>query len=373
MRIGIDAKRAVYNSRGLGNYSRDLIRILTEQHPENSYLLFYAKKNKTALMNFPTNCQTIEPSSPLYRRLPSMWRSFGIPLDYHRQELDIYHGLSNEIPYQFGKNNTRTVLTMHDLIFLKFPELYPWIDQKIYRRKYLSSCKRADQIISISNQTKQDLLELTNLDEKKVVVIHQGCNPIFRLASNATKLSDIRTKYSLPDSYILTVGAIEERKNQMLIVKSLHQNKLDLPLIIVGKSVGSWQRDMELQISKLGLSNQVHFLNDVPNEDLPAIYQCSSLFVYPSLYEGFGIPLLEALNSGIPVISSRGSCLEEAGGPGSLYIDPNDSEELAMAIKLVLFDTERRKQMILAGYDHADLFSDKNIADKVNDVYLSLK
>lgn len=373
MRIGIDAKRAVYNSRGLGNYSRDLIRILAEQHPEHSYLLFYAKTTKTALLDCPPQCQEIEPKSPFFKRLPSLWRSFGIPADYNRLHLDIYHGLSNEIPFQFGKKTTRTVLTMHDLIFLKFPELYPWIDQKIYRQKYLSSCTRADRIIAISHQTKQDLMELAYMDEKKIQVIHQGCNPIFRIASSSEKLTEVRKKYNLPNSFILTVGAIEERKNQLLIVKALHESKMDIPLIIVGKPVGNWQREMEQHISKLGLSKQVVFLHDVPNDDLPAIYQCSALFVYPSFYEGFGIPLLEALNSGVPVISSKGSCLEEAGGPGSLYIDPKEREELALAMTQVLFDTVRREHMIHDGYLFAEQFSDKNIADKVNDVYLSLQ
>lgn len=372
MRIGIDAKRAVYNSRGLGNYSRDLIRILTEQHPEHLYLLFYAKSSKTALLERPAQCQVIEPKNLLSKQLPSLWRSFGIPAEYDRLQLDIFHGLSNEIPYQFGKKTTRTVLTMHDLIFLKFPELYPWIDQKIYRQKYLSSCKRADQVIAISQQTKQDLIEFADMDENKIKVIHQGCNPIFRSPAKTETLCDVRKKYNLPDSYILTVGAIEERKNQLSIVKALFAGKIDLPLIIVGKSVGNWQREMEHHITKMRLSHQVFFLNDVPNEDLPSIYQQSSLFVYPSFYEGFGIPLLEALNSGVPVISSKGSCLEEAGGPGSIYIDPRECEELAVAMNQILFDSKRREQMIREGYEYAELFSDKNIADKVNDVYLSL-
>lgn len=373
MRIGFDAKRAVYNSRGLGNYSRDLIRILTEQHPEHSYLLFFAKTTKKTLLDCPSYCQTIKPNGMLYKHIPSLWRSFGIPADYDRLQLDIYHGLSNEIPYQFGKKKTRTVLTMHDLIFLKFPELYPWIDQKIYRQKYISSCKRADSIIAISHQTKQDLIELADMDEKKIKVIHQGCSPIFGLASTTEMLDKVQNKYNLPPSFILTVGAIEERKNQMLIVEALHAGKMDIPLIIVGKAVGNWQLEMEHRISEMGMANRVIILNDVPNEDLPSLYQRASLFVYPSFYEGFGIPLLEALHSGVPVISSKGSCLEEAGGPGSVYIDPKNCDELAFVMEQLLFDTNRREQMIRDGYQYAAMFSDKNIADKVNDVYLSLR
>lgn len=372
MRIGIDAKRAFYNSRGLGNYSRDLIRILTELHPEHAYLLFCAKKAKKPLMDCPLQSQIVEPTSFFYKQFPTLWRSVGIPSEYSRQRLDIYHGLSNEIPYQFGKSATRTVLTMHDLIFLKFPELYPWVDQKVYLEKYLSSCKRADSIIAISQQTKQDLMELADIDENKINVIHQGCNPIFRSATSLEKQAEVCKKYNLPQTFILNVGAIEERKNQMLIVEALFKSKLDVPLVIVGRPVGNWQQELEQQISRMGLTSRVIFLNDVPTIDLPALYQLSSLFVYPSFYEGFGIPLLEALTSGIPVISSKGSCLEEAGGPGSIYIDPRDAIELGDSIDQILSNSPKREQMVQDGYLWAEQFSDKNIADKVMNVYSSL-
>jgi len=372
MHIGIDAKRAIYNSRGLGNYSRDLIRILTEQYPEHSYLLFCAKMARTSLMDCPNTCKIIEPRNTFYKRFPSLWRSVGIPSEYERQQLDIYHGLSNELPYKLGKSSTRTVLTMHDLIFLKFPKLYPWIDQIIYREKYLSSCKRADSIIAISQQTKQDLIDLAGVDENKIKVIHQGCNPLFRKQYSSEQLSEVCKKYNLPKDFILTVGAIEERKNQFLIVEALREGRLDLPLVIVGRPVGSWQQVLEQRISEIELTGRVIILNNVPTMDLPALYRLSSLFVYPSLYEGFGIPLLEALTSGVPAISSKGSCLEEAGGSGSIYIDPLDASELGVAMNQILSDMQKRKQMVQDGYQHAEKFSDKAIAEKVMGIYSSL-
>lgn len=372
MHIGIDAKRAIYNARGLGNYSRDFIRILTEQYPNHSYRLFYARMSKTALMDCPTTCKIIKPETRFYERFPSLWRTVGIPKHYKLEQLDIYHGLSNELPYGQGKSSTRTVLTMHDLIFLKFPKLYSCVDQLLYREKYLSSCKRADSIIAISQQTKQDLMELADVDECKINVIHQGCNPIFLKQTSSALLSEIRKKYNLPKEFILTVGAIEERKNQFLIVEALREEKLDFPLVIVGRSVGNWQQLLEQRIAKIGLTGRVIILNDVPTTDLPPLYRLSTLFVYPSLYEGFGIPLLEALVSGIPVISSRGSCLQEAGGPGSIYVDPLDASELGAAMNQLLSDTLKREQMVQNGYLHAKQFSDKAIADKVMAIYSSL-
>lgn len=372
MRIGFDAKRAIYNTRGLGNYSRDLLRILTEYFPEHLYLLFFAKSAKTPLMDCPLHCQIVEPNTSFYKQFPTLWRSIGIPSEYSRQQLDIYHGLSNEIPYQFGNSSTRTVLTMHDLIFLKFPELYPWFDQKIYQGKYLNSCKRADSIIAISKQTKKDLIELAGIDENKINVIYQGCNPIFRVSASSEMQAEVRKKYNLPDTFILNVGAIEERKNQLLIVEALCNSKLDIPLVIVGRPVGNWQQELDHHIARMGLKSRVIILNDVPTLDLPALYQLSSLFVYPSFYEGFGIPLLEALNSGIPVISSKGSCLEEAGGPGSIYIDPRNAAELGNELDMILSDKPKREKMIQEGRLWVEQFSDKNIAEKVMNVYSSL-
>jgi glycosyltransferase involved in cell wall biosynthesis len=372
MRIGFDAKRAFYNSRGLGNYSRDLIRILSEQNPENSYLLFYAKIDKEPLMTCPPHCEVALPQNSFYEWCPSLWRTAGISTEYHRQKLDIFHGLSNEIPFQLGKSSTRTVLTMHDLIFFKFPELYPWIDQFIYQKKYLSSCNRADKIIAISEQTRQDLIELAGIEESRIAVVHQGCNPIFQQKVAEEQILEIRKKYHLPEQFMLNVGAIEERKNQSMIVEAMAEGKLDLPLVIVGRSVGNWGEELNQRIANLNQSSNVHILNNVPTSDLPALYRMASIFVYPSSYEGFGIPILEALTCGTPVVTSQGSCFEESGGPGSLYVNHRDPSALAFALNQVLSDSSKRSQMIQDGFIHAKNFSDENIAKNLMAVYTSL-
>jgi glycosyltransferase involved in cell wall biosynthesis len=372
MRIGFDAKRAFNNTRGLGNYSRDLIRILTTEHPENGYWLFNAKKKQPHLMEEPDNCSMVEPGTFAGRHFPSLWRSFGIPSDCKRLNLDIYHGLSNEIPYFFGNHSAKTVLTIHDLIFLKFPKLYPRFDRAIYKQKYLSSCSRADSIIAISQQTKNDLLEFTTVEEDRITVIYQGCNPVFQVKPTTGQLDLIRQKYNLPASFVLNVGAIEERKNHKRIIEALHFCKLDVPLVIVGRPVGDWMERLKQIVHAYGMEHQVLFLCDVPTSDLPALYSMSSLFVYPSLYEGFGIPILEAITCGVPVISSRGSCLEEAGGSDSIYIDAKDAEELGHAIGLILMDSSLKMKMSEKGLAHAALFSDASIASRTMQLYQSL-
>ncbi len=372
MRIGFDAKRAFHNKRGLGNYSRDLIRILSNEFPENEYVLFNPRETKTPLLECPPGCIQITPSSPLDKKFPSFWRTFQIPKSYKQLELDIFHGLSNEIPFSLKGSKTHTVLTLHDLIFIKYPQLYPLTDRILYKSKYLNSCKRADSIIAISHQTKNDLIELTDIDPQKISVIHQGCNPLFHITPTADQKKVVQKKYGLPENYILNVGAIEERKNQRKIVEAMQHSNIDIPLVLVGRPVGNALQELMQVISACKMEKQVLILTDVPTLDLPAIYSLSSLFVYPSLYEGFGIPLLEALTIGVPVISSNGSCLEEAGGSGSVYIDPTDAEALGHSIKTILSDDMKRNVMIESGFEHAANFSDQRIATKIMAVYASL-
>lgn len=372
MRIGFDAKRAFNNTRGLGNYSRDLIRIMLEHYPNNAYFLYSASEKIRFISELVGNASIVHPQNAVWNTFPSVWRSFGIPFQYEAKELDIFHGLSNEIPMNLTKRKTKTVLTMHDLIFLKMPELYNIPDRILYRKKYLGSCERADAVIAISEQTKKDLIEFTQMDENKISVIHQGCNPIFYQEVHQEAIKRVKEKHQLPEQYFLTVGAIEARKNHGLIVEALKISKIDMPLVIIGRPSGDGLIQLQKLISDHHLQDQVLIRQQIPTEDLPAIYHAAALFVYPSLYEGFGIPLLEALNCGVPVIGSKGSCLEEAGGPSSKYIDPYNAEELADTMTQICSNNELRNQMIQDGYQHTMKFSDQVIASKINDLYEKL-
>jgi len=371
MKIGFDAKRAFYNTRGLGNYSRDTIRILSEKQSENEFYLFTPKIRDSIPFQYGRNTQIIQPEGVLFKKNPSLWRTFFMSNDINRLNLDIYHGLSHELPVGIEKTSTRSVVTMHDVIFLKFPELYTWIDRRLYKKKYLQSCQIADKIIAISEQTKNDLIEFANIDEKKINVVYQGCNPIFLKEVHAEKLKLIQNKYQLPKEYLLNVGAIEKRKNQELIIQALAHGRIDIPLIIVGKPT-DYFLELKKLVKELHVESKVIFLTNVPTEDLPAIYQLSSLFVYPSIFEGFGIPILEAIHSKIPVITSKGSCFEETGGAESCYVNHKSVEELIAAIESILGHTEKRKKMIEAGTVHAKNFSDDCISTNIMKVYQSI-
>lgn len=368
MKIGLDAKRAFNNFRGLGNYSRDTIRIISSQLPENQYFLFTPKIYPSLDFSFGGNCSVIQPYSAGGKFFSSLWRTFGITECARKRHLDVYHGLSHELPYGIEKTRIRTIVTIHDLIFMKFPELYPLIDRTLYKMKYLRSCRIADKVVAVSEQTKQDLMELSGIEEEKIIVIYQGCSPIFRQYISDTSKENIRLKYQLPNNFVLNVGAIEKRKNQKLILDALLVCRLDFPLVIVGRET-EYTNFLKEYIRKHRLEQRVTLLSNVPMRELPAIYQMASLFVYPSLSEGFGIPIIEAMQSGLPVIAATGSCLEESGGEGSLYVSPNDAYELAEQISNVLENDNLRKQMLEKNKSHLFLFSDETIAGKLKKIY----
>ena len=368
MKIGFDAKRAFYNQRGLGNYSRDVIRILSEQADDNDYYLLTPSTKKAIHFPLRSNCRIIRPAGSFWTTFSSTWRTFGQCKEISETALDIYHGLSHELPYGIEKCNVRTVVTMHDVIFLKHPELYPFFDRHTFRMKYSRACRIADEIIAISQQTKQDLIDCLNIDERRIEVVYQGCHPVFKQRIDAETQKEVRLKYNLPASYMLIVGAIERRKNHELILRAMNVGKPELPLVVIGRPSEYLKTLMQL-IASYQLTDKVFFRYPVETCDLPAVYQSSSLFVYPSLYEGFGIPVLEALTSGVPVITSKGSCFEETGGNAVCYVLPDDADELAAAICRITANSELAAQMAENGRLHAASFSDESIAKSLMAIY----
>lgn len=371
MKIGFDAKRAFNNQRGLGNYSRETIRILTSLAPENQYFLFTPSIDSNIGYLSPETANILS-SGKSTKLSQAFWRTFGITKEAEKLGLDIYHGLSHELPSGIEKTNIRTVLTMHDMLFVKHPEMFPAFDRMLYRKKYLRSCHVADRIIAVSEQTKRDLLELTGIDDNNVEVVYQGCRSEFKAKVSEEQKKQLKEKYRLPDHFLLNVAAIEPRKNQMLILKALATGKIDMPLVIAGKKT-DYQKELLTYVEHHGLQSQVTVLPDIPNTDLPTLYQSASLFIFPSLYEGFGIPIVEALVSGLPVVAATGSCLEESGGPDSIYVSPHDENELAERIRQLLDDETRQETMIQRGHEYAERFSDAAICQHITRIYNNLR
>jgi glycosyltransferase involved in cell wall biosynthesis len=366
MKIGFDGKRITQNFTGLGNYSRFILHILTQYYPNNQYSVFSPSQPKKNLhFSESTSINFYYPKKPF---LKSVWRSFGIVKDLKKEKIDIFHGLSNEIPFRLKTSNIASLVTIHDLIFYRYPQYYPFIDRKIYEFKVRFACKHANKIIAVSEQTKRDLIHFLGIEEAKIEVIYQNCNPIFSTKLSAEEKEEIKRNYQLPNEYLLNIGSIETRKNALLIVKALKELDSNIHLVLIGKDT-PYSQIIKDYVNNNDLNHRVNFLKNVAFKDLPGIYQQAAIFIYPSEFEGFGIPIVEALSSGVPVIAATGSCLEEAGGMGSIYIDPKNHHELANQIKLVLSNKEIRENMIHMGYEHIKKFTNQNIAEKLIKLY----
>jgi len=369
MKIGYDGKRAANNLTGLGNYSRSLIEHLAHQFPLNQYLVYSPKVKQAKQIDTFFEKENIELKLP--QNGGFLWRSLNILKDLARDEIQIYHGLSHEIPFAIQHTRIKSIVTIHDLIFLRFPQYYKFIDRKLYEWKSKSACKRANKIIAISEKTKADIIDLYGIHPKKIEVIYQSCDDSFKTPLPKETLSRIKAAYKLPEKYILNVGTIEERKNLKLAVQALKEISEDFKLVVIGKQT-AYFKTVEKEIDKLGLKNRIIFLKDIPFADLPGIYQMANIFVYPSFYEGFGIPIIEALYSGVPVVAATGSCLEEAGGPNSLYISPNDAKGLAVAMNKIIENPQLQKEMKEKGLEFVQKFNSHIVTQQLMDCYLSL-
>ncbi|MDR1879955.1 MAG: glycosyltransferase family 4 protein [Tannerellaceae bacterium] len=373
MKIGFDAKRAVQNNTGLGNYSRHIIEIVSGFYPGNDYVLFAPEKRKNSRLKTileRRNVTFVFPSG-LLGKCASLWRFSGIKKDIRKKGIAVYHGLSGELPFGIEYTGTKTVVSVHDLIFLRYPGFYTWIDRTIYRWKFKRACRIADRIIAISECTKRDIVSFFHVPEEKISVVYQPCHPDFSQKASEAKKKEIGEKHTLPHRFLLYVGSIESRKNLLLAVKALRMIPEEIHLVAIGKST-PYQREVEAYARAAGVESRLHIRNGVPFDDLPTVYQLASLFLYPSFFEGFGIPVIEALTSGIPVIAAKHSSLEEAGGPGSIYVEPDDAQALAGSIMEVLGNRALAGEMVEKGKEYVARFSGKNIAADMMAIYQSL-
>lgn len=369
LNIGFDAKRALLNRSGLGNYSRDIIRNLHKFFPQHNYCLF-STGFSPELLEEKYRKNLFLPKG-WGKFLKPVWRSYAITKLLNKNDIDVYHGLSNELPFNISKFKKAKVVSIHDLIFLKLPELYKPLDRFFYEKKTRYACLHADKIIAISHQTKNDIIDFYNIDEKRISVLYQSCNPIFYKKVSVEEKESVRQKYGLPKEFLLNVGTIEARKNVLSVVKAMQIAQTTIPLVIIGKST-PYLSEVNSFAAHHKMEGKIFALHNVPNEDLPALYQSSSMFIYPSLYEGFGIPILEAFNSGIPVITTNYGSTAEVSGDASLLIEPTNTEALAEAIEKLLTDKEMAEKYVEKGLQRALKFRQEVVSKELFDLYQSL-
>lgn len=367
MKIGYESKRIFHNKTGLGNYARYVPSVLSIYFPDNTYYLYNPKKSNNS--NFTVNNTNIFecfPKGNLSKKFYNFWRQKGVVKDLIRDKINIYHGLSGELPFGLRKNNIKSVVTIHDLIFMRYPKLYSFFDRKIHYLKFKKAAKNADKIIAISEQTKKDIIYYLKVNPEKIQVIYQGCQDVFKKEYTFEEKKVVAEKYNLPKKFILNVGTIEERKNALLIVKAI--KNIDTNLVLIGKKT-KYADQIETFIKENNLELKVQFLKGLTNMELAIVYQLATIFVYPSIFEGFGIPIIEALYSKVPVITNKYGVFPEAGGPNSIYIDPENAAELEQQINHLILKPNLRKEIVNKGFKFVQKFNDDKIAQAIEDVY----
>lgn len=370
-KIGFEAKRALHNFRGLGNYSRRIVEGMLRYYPHNEYYLFSpTPKDARALkwLQDHPELKLVTPSGS-WKLAPTLWRSVWLGKVASEYKLDLFHGLSHELP-PFGLKCPQ-IVTIHDLIYLRYPEFFPAIDRMVYDRKFRGACERATKIVAICEQTKRDLIEFFKTPEAKIEVAYQSVDPRYGEILSDEFLASKKIKYQIERPYFFFVGALEERKNVTTLISAFASISEQVPydLVIVGRGNAEYEKKLRSLISENNLSKRVHLLNHIPDSDLPALYQAADVMCFPSFFEGFGLPIVESLMGRTPVITSKGSCFPESGGESTWYIDPNSKTDLAQAMKILAGDEKRRDQMAKEGHEFVQKFQLSETSKRLKEIY----
>jgi glycosyltransferase involved in cell wall biosynthesis len=370
-RIGLDYTAAIHQSAGIGRYTREMVKALATLSAATAnrhFYLFVADCQKQALPPLPrANCSW-RPTRLSERWLTRLWYRLRLPLpiELWTGPLALFHAPDFFLPPV--RSGTRTVVTVHDLSFVGEPSsVMPGMLNHL-SRWVPRSVARADHVIAVSEATRRDLIEFYQTPAEKISVLYHGVTTEFRPVA-AAKQTAVRHKYNLAEQpFILSVGTIQPRKNYQRLIQAFARLDADLDLVIVG-GFGWHFQEITAEVTRLDLEKRVRFLGFVADADLPALYSTASLFIYPSLYEGFGLPLLEAMACGTPVVASNQSALPEVVGQAGLLVDPYNVEAMAATMTEVLGDSGLRHQLIQAGLARAAQFTWSDMAAKLLVLY----
>lgn len=366
MRIGIDARMVYYTQAGISQYTQRLIRALAEIDQDNEYLVIQNWRDREPL-SLNHNFKRVSFISPAHHRLEQWFLRFELPL----LDLDVLHSPDFIPPF---RRNCKSVITVHDLAFLLYPQFLTE-DSAHYYGQIDQAVLHTDHIIAVSQNTKEDIIRLLGVPEDKITVIYEAASPIYRPVEDKKELRRVREKYHIAGDFILFVSTIEPRKNLPTLLRAFRQllddYKPEVQLVIAGRR-GWLFEDVFSLVDELKLSEDVLFLGRVPVEDLPPLYTAARLFAYPSTYEGFGLPPLEAMACGTPVVVSNVSSLPEVVGDAALMVAPDDIPGLTVALWRGLTDEAQRAELIAKGFRRAKCFSWEKTARQTLAVYQRL-
>ena len=354
MTLAFDAKRLFVNASGLGNYSRTLVGNLVANYPEHRYTLFTpridAAYRRLAFVE-PQGANAASVATRHYAGpLGGLWRAFGIARELEPAGVDLYHGLSHELPYGIHRTGVKSVVTIHDLIYQHFPEQFAWVDRRVFDWKFGYAIRHADHVVAITEHTRRDILaRYPEVAPERVSVVYQSCDPLF--FEQPACATDVTAKFYLPTEYVLSVGSIVERKNLEVVLKALAQLPPPerLPLVAIGR--GRVYRERLREVARAhNVADYLHVVDTLADTtELIEVYRRARAFVYPSRYEGFGIPVVESQLCGTPVLAGDVPALREAGGEGAWYADPDDVPAWTQLLRRVLTDDAAAQRLAEAG------------------------
>ncbi len=372
-RIAFDAVRALRNDTGLGNYSRGVLRALHRAEPTMALLLASPRPAAPAHRGLAGELGAELLLPPPWARNPvgrPAWRTWRLGRAVAAGGAELYHGLSHEIPRDLPGTGVPSVVTVHDILFRTHPEFFPAADRRSYAWRYDWSIRHADLIVAVSAATRDAILAAYDVAVARIAVIPPPRDPRFAMPLPAGERAAVLAACGLPPAYLLSVGTLEERKNHGALVAALA--RLDPattpPLVLVGRDRGM-ARPLASLASALGVADRVLIRTGVAPAQLPAVVQGATLFLFPSRAEGFGMPIVEALSAGVPVVASDAPALAEAGGPATVYIPATDTVSLAGAIRVLLDDREHAAAMAAAGRRYAVRFDGATLAPMLLHVY----
>lgn len=373
-RIGVDVTSALTQGGGIGRYTRELFHAVAAAPGDFDFQLFSAKLIK------PPAVPDALPKGPRmrYRALPisepwlyRIWYRARLPLPVQLAtgKLDLFHSPDFVLPPVWG--GIPTLLTVHDLSFVHFPHVYPRPLVQYLNQIVPWSVKRASHILADSVATKEDLLAIWGVPDEKVTVLYSGVHARFAPVEDGEKLLQVRRRYGLGERpFVLAVGTVQPRKNYQMLIRAFQgvANRLDYNLVIAG-GVGWMAEEMTAEAARQGLSDRVLFSGFVEDDDLPALYSAADLLAFPSLYEGFGLPVLEAMACGLPVLLSDTSSLPEVGGAAAVMLAADDEQGWQEAMIQLLGDPHKRLEMQKAGFLQAGQFRWSKAAGQLLDTY----
>ncbi len=371
MQIAINTLGPSKLKAGIGRYVSNLVNDLAKIDDKNKYFIFVNEDNFEWFANITnSNFKIIKLSN--YSKIKFMrvlWEQFILPLYCVTKKIDLLHSPGFTLPFI---KTCKQAVTIHDMTFFNYPEHHTFLKRIYFPMMIKHAAKRADLIFADSENTKQDIIKILKVKPDEIQTVHLGVEDIFFEKRNEKETKRILSKYNINKKYLLFVGTIEPRKNIATLISAFAKlPREDLDLVICGK-LGWMYDEIFSLIKKEGISEQVKLLGFVPDEDLPSLYANSEVFVYPSFYEGFGLPVIEAMASGCPVITSNLSSTKEIAGESAMLIDPNDQEELIQAIKNLLANDKMRQNLIKKGRLRAKEFTTLATAEKTLRAYQSM-